>query len=106
MNRGDRREALFEDDRDRERFLQTLEEACEKTGWQVSSKGSSSKGSVRQSKVKRVGSTIDNSRDKEIGAQVLRIKKVLARDVIGEMRLGREMSLEFPFSSLLLGRVQ
>src|ERR1043165_2946824 len=29
MNRGDRREGLFEDDQDRQRFLQTLAEACE-----------------------------------------------------------------------------
>ena len=35
MNRGDRREAIFEDDEDRERLLQTLTQACEKTGWQV-----------------------------------------------------------------------
>jgi putative transposase len=35
MNRGDRREAIFEDDKDRERFLATLTEACEKTAWQV-----------------------------------------------------------------------
>src|SRR5664280_1198755 len=35
MNRGDRREAIFEDDEDRERLLQTLTEACQKTGWQV-----------------------------------------------------------------------
>ena len=35
MNRGDRREAIFEDDEDRERLLETLTEACEKTGWQV-----------------------------------------------------------------------
>ncbi len=35
MSRGDRREAIFLDSADRERFLQTLEEACEKTGWQV-----------------------------------------------------------------------
>jgi REP element-mobilizing transposase RayT len=35
MNRGDRREAIFEDDQDRERFLETLGEACDKTGWQV-----------------------------------------------------------------------
>ena len=35
MNRGDRREALFEDDHDRQRFLETLGEACGKTGWQV-----------------------------------------------------------------------
>jgi len=35
MNRGDRREAIFEDDKDRERLLEMLTEACEKTGWQV-----------------------------------------------------------------------
>jgi REP element-mobilizing transposase RayT len=35
MNRGDRREDIFADDEDRQRFLKTLAEACEKTGWQV-----------------------------------------------------------------------
>lgn len=35
MNRGDRREPIFADDHDRNRFLQTLGQACEKTGWQV-----------------------------------------------------------------------
>jgi len=35
INRGDRREAIFEDDEDRERLLQTLTQACQKTGWQV-----------------------------------------------------------------------
>jgi len=35
MDRGDRREAIFLDDRDRERFLETLGEACAKTGWRV-----------------------------------------------------------------------
>src|SRR2546428_13156526 len=35
MNRGDRQEPIFEDDSDRERFLETLAEACAKTGWQV-----------------------------------------------------------------------
>ncbi len=35
MNRGDRQEAIFEDDSDRERFLETLAEVCLKTGWQV-----------------------------------------------------------------------
>ena len=35
MNRGDRREPIFKDDRDRQRFLETLGEACAKTGWQV-----------------------------------------------------------------------
>ena len=35
LNRGDRREAIFRDDRDRELFLETLGEACRKTGWVV-----------------------------------------------------------------------
>jgi REP element-mobilizing transposase RayT len=35
MNRGDRREPIFKDDLDRQRFLITLGQACEKTGWQV-----------------------------------------------------------------------
>ncbi len=35
MNRGDRREPIFKDDKDRSRFLTTLGEACEKTNWQV-----------------------------------------------------------------------
>src|SRR5437867_3982195 len=35
MSRGDRRELIFTDDKDRELFLQTLSEACEKTGWRV-----------------------------------------------------------------------
>jgi putative transposase len=35
MNRGDRREPIFLDDEDRQRFLETLGEACTKTGWQV-----------------------------------------------------------------------
>ena len=35
MNRGDRREPIFDDDLDRQRFLQTLGEACTKTDWQV-----------------------------------------------------------------------
>ena len=35
MNRGDRREPIFRDDADRLRFLDTLAEACAKTGWQV-----------------------------------------------------------------------
>ena len=35
MNRGDRREEIFHDDRDRELFLTTLAEACAKTDWQV-----------------------------------------------------------------------
>lgn len=35
MNRGDRREPIFTDDADRRRFLETLAETCQKTGWQV-----------------------------------------------------------------------
>jgi putative transposase len=35
MNRGGRREPIFKDDQDRERFLHTLGEGCAKTGWQV-----------------------------------------------------------------------
>jgi REP element-mobilizing transposase RayT len=35
MNRGDRREAIYLDDEDRERFLETLGETCAKTGWRV-----------------------------------------------------------------------
>ncbi len=35
MNRGDRREPIFLDDQDRELFLETLAQVCQKTGWQV-----------------------------------------------------------------------
>jgi hypothetical protein len=35
MTRIDRREPLFQDDQDRERFLKTLGETCERTGWRV-----------------------------------------------------------------------
>src|SRR6266403_1963205 len=35
LNRGDRREPIFKDDRDRELFVETLAEACAKTAWQV-----------------------------------------------------------------------
>jgi putative transposase len=35
MNRGDRREPIFLDDDDRRLFLETLGQACAKTGWQV-----------------------------------------------------------------------
>ena len=35
MNRGDRREPIFRDDEDRQRFISTLGEACAKTGWHV-----------------------------------------------------------------------
>ena len=32
---GDRREAIFRDDADRERFLTTVGEVCQRTGWRV-----------------------------------------------------------------------
>ena len=35
MCRGDRRESIFEDDSDRERFLATLAAVCGRTGWRV-----------------------------------------------------------------------
>ena len=35
MSRGDRREDIFRDDVDRQDFLKTLAEACQKTGFQV-----------------------------------------------------------------------
>ena len=35
MNRGDRQEPIFLGDLDRKLFLETLGQACEKTGWQV-----------------------------------------------------------------------
>jgi putative transposase len=35
INRGDRRELIFREDRDRELFLKTLAETCEKAGWQI-----------------------------------------------------------------------
>src|SRR5436189_963078 len=35
MNRGDRREAIFRDEADRQRFVETLGEACARSGWQV-----------------------------------------------------------------------
>lgn len=35
MSRGDRREDIFVDDVDRQDFLKTLAEACQKTGWQT-----------------------------------------------------------------------
>src|SRR5205823_7979346 len=35
INRGDRREPIFRDDQDRQRFLETLGEACRKAGWEV-----------------------------------------------------------------------
>ncbi len=35
MNRGDRREPIFNDDIDRKRFITTLSEVCVKTDWQI-----------------------------------------------------------------------
>ena len=35
MSRGDRREPIFQDGLDRQRFLQTLGQACLKTNWQI-----------------------------------------------------------------------
>ncbi len=35
MSRGDRREPIFSDDKDRQQFLATLGQTCRKTGWQV-----------------------------------------------------------------------
>ena len=35
MNRGDRRETIFADEEDYQKFLTTLGEACSKTQWQV-----------------------------------------------------------------------
>ena len=35
MNRGDRREPIFQDHADRRRFLETLAETCAKAQWQV-----------------------------------------------------------------------
>lgn len=39
MNRGDRREPIFNDDEDRLLFLDTLAEACQKTDWQIHKRG-------------------------------------------------------------------
>ena len=35
MNRGDRREPIFKDDADRQRWVETLGECCAKTNWQI-----------------------------------------------------------------------
>jgi hypothetical protein len=35
LDRGDRREAIFRDDQDRERFLATLGALCGRTGWRI-----------------------------------------------------------------------
>jgi hypothetical protein len=37
MSRGDRQAPISKDDPDRQRFLDALAEACEKTAWQVGS---------------------------------------------------------------------
>ena len=37
MDRGDRLETVFRDDGDRELFLKTLGQACDRTGWRVHS---------------------------------------------------------------------
>ncbi len=37
MNRGDHLEAIFRDDRDRQRFLETLGEGCQSAGWIIHS---------------------------------------------------------------------
>ncbi len=37
--RGDRGQLVFGDDTDRQRFLETLGEACEKTGWRIHAYG-------------------------------------------------------------------
>ena len=37
MNRGDHSEDIFRDDSDRDRFVRTLQECCEKTAWQAHS---------------------------------------------------------------------
>jgi putative transposase len=35
MNRGDRREPIFREDKDRLLFMETLGQACAKTDWRV-----------------------------------------------------------------------
>ena len=35
LDRGDRREPIFQDAADRRRFLETLGEVCQRTGWRV-----------------------------------------------------------------------
>jgi hypothetical protein len=35
MNRGDHREAIFRSDKDRDLFLQTLEQTCAKADWRL-----------------------------------------------------------------------
>ncbi len=35
MARGNQGRPIFKDDKDRKRFLETLEESCQKTGWEI-----------------------------------------------------------------------
>ena len=35
MSRGDRQEAIYRDDADRELFLDTMEQACGRNGWRI-----------------------------------------------------------------------
>ena len=35
MSRGDRREVIFQDEQDRQMFIETLGQCCGRTGWQV-----------------------------------------------------------------------
>jgi len=35
MARGNQGRAIYKDDTDRKRFLNTLEESCQKTGWRM-----------------------------------------------------------------------
>ena len=35
MSRGDRRDPIFKNEEDHRLFMETLDQACEKTGWQV-----------------------------------------------------------------------
>src|SRR5947199_8927374 len=35
MPRGNQGRPIFKDDKDRKRFLETLEESCQKTGWEI-----------------------------------------------------------------------
>jgi len=37
MNRGNHLEAIFKDEKDREVFLNTLEESCKASGWMIHS---------------------------------------------------------------------
>ena len=58
MNRGDRREPIFKDDADRALFLETLRQACTKTGWHIHAyclmKGSEMTNDVFAPSVRRV----------------------------------------------------